>query len=160
MISISTENLAQLLPVAVQWVAAKEQVALENGIALTTDQAADAAAAGVRRPEAIRIFRVAQIPLPKHPILKAAVDTAGLISPRTAAIAFRYGIFVKSAFVQHREVIVHEMVHTAQYENLGGISPFLEQYLSQCLAVGYHQAPLEAAAAATAARICQTSTPA
>ncbi len=157
MISISTQNLQQLLPIAEEWVSAKEQVALQNGIPLTLDQLVDARAAGVRQPESIRIFRVPQIPIPKHPILKAAVDAAGLISPRTAAIAFRYGLFVKSALAQRREVLVHEMVHTAQYERLGGIPAFLEQYLSECLAVGYHRAPLEMAAAETAASICRVA---
>ncbi|MBC2710185.1 MAG: hypothetical protein HGJ94_04035 [Desulfosarcina sp.] len=156
MISISTENLQQLMPIAAQWVSAKEQVALENGVPLTPDQLSDAKAAGVRHPEKIRVFRVAQIPYPKHPILKAATDATRLISDHTAGIAFRYGIFIKSEFSSNRILLAHELAHIAQYEKLGGISPFLQQYLSECLDYGYDHAPLEKEAAGIANRICQS----
>ena len=40
-------------------------------------------------------------------------------------------------------MVVHELGHTAQYERLGGFEPFLRQYLSQCLTIGYPEAPME-----------------
>ncbi|WP_054697274.1 hypothetical protein [Desulfosarcina cetonica] len=87
MITISTENLQQIIPTAAAWVAAKEQVAMENGDPLTSVQIADAVAAGVQHPDRIRIFAVAQIPFPKHPILKATMDLTHLISEHTLGIA-------------------------------------------------------------------------
>jgi hypothetical protein len=44
-------------------------------------------------------------------------------------------------------------VHTAQYERLGGIEPFLRQYLRECLTIGYPEAPLEQEAIATIASL-------
>ena len=40
-------------------------------------------------------------------------------------------------------MIAHELVHVAQYERLGGIEPFLRQYLRECLTVGYDESALE-----------------
>ncbi|MHC4738483.1 MAG: hypothetical protein ACYS9Y_06230 [Planctomycetota bacterium] len=40
-------------------------------------------------------------------------------------------------------VIVHELVHTSQYEKLGGFLPFLQKYLHQCVTIGYPTTPLE-----------------
>jgi hypothetical protein len=45
------------------------------------------------------------------------------------------------------------LVHTAQYERLGGIEPFLRRYLYECATVGYTNSTMESEAAATAARI-------
>ena len=41
------------------------------------------------------------------------------------------------------DVIRHELVHVAQYQQLGGIGPFMERYLVECLTCGYFDAPLE-----------------
>ena len=51
-------------------------------------------------------------------------------------------------------LIVHELAHSAQYERLGGILPFLRRYLFECLTVGYAAAPLEVEAIAVTARVC------
>jgi hypothetical protein len=51
-------------------------------------------------------------------------------------------------------LIVHELVHVAQYETLGGILPFLRKYLFECLTMGYAASPLELEAIAVAARVC------
>jgi hypothetical protein len=51
-------------------------------------------------------------------------------------------------------LIAHELVHAAQYERLGGILPFLRQYLVECLTIGYANAPMELEAAEMAARVC------
>lgn len=153
MITVSEDNLTQLIPLASQWAAAKERVALENGAPLQPEELVDARFVGVRHPEKIRVFRVAQIPYPKHPILKAATDATGLINARTAGIAFQYGIFIRSEFSSDRAVLAHELAHTAQYEALGGIPTFLEQYLKECFTFGYEDAPLEKAASEIARRL-------
>lgn len=155
MITITMENLQQIIPVAAAWVAAKEQVAMENGNPLTAIQITDAIAAGVQYPERIRLFVVAQIPFPKHPILKAAMDLARLISEHTLGIAFRYGIFIRRDRLADRSLLIHEMVHTAQYERVGGIPAYLEQYLTECLTYGIADAPLEKAAVEASGRLCQ-----
>ena len=49
---------------------------------------------------------------------------------------------------------MHELAHTAQYERLGGILPFLREYLFECLTSGYSEAPMEQEANEVAARVC------
>ena len=51
--------------------------------------------------------------------------------------------------------IAHELAHTEQYERLGGIEPFLRQYLSECLTIGYPAAPMEQEAIAAARRLAR-----
>jgi len=38
---------------------------------------------------------------------------------------------------------VHELVHTHQYERLGGIEPYLRQYLTERQTFNYPNNPLE-----------------
>ena len=50
--------------------------------------------------------------------------------------------------------MAHELVHTTQYERLGGIEAFLRPYLLECLsAPGYPHGPMEQEAITTAARL-------
>ena len=103
----------------------------------------DAKSVGVKYPERVRIYEVSQIPIPKHPILKAAAEVTQLISPATIGISLRYGIFIHNNFSKDRYIIVHELVHTMQCEKIGGFSPFLRKYLWECIEIGYPEAPLE-----------------
>ena len=91
---ISPEQFENILPLAVQWAEAKEKVILEHGTALSPRCIEDAKSVGVKYPEKVRIYEVPQIPIPKHPILKAAAEETQLISPATIGIALRYGIFI------------------------------------------------------------------
>jgi hypothetical protein len=59
-------------------------------------------------------------------------------------MSLRYGIFIRSDCWGDRQLVIHELAHTAQYERLGGIWPFLKLYLSECLVTpGYPFGPLE-----------------
>jgi hypothetical protein len=84
---------------------------------------------GVKYPERVRIYEVAQIPIPKHPILKAAAEATQLISPETIGISLWYGIFIHNNFSNDRYTIVHELAPTMQCEKAGGLYPFLKKYL-------------------------------
>jgi hypothetical protein len=79
---------------------------------------------------------------------------AGFFTDRTEGLAIGYGIFIKSNRWQDRRLIVYELVHVSQYERLGGISQFLQQYVTECLTDGYDGGPLESEARETTARIC------
>ena len=98
---------------------------------------------GVIHPERVKIFVVPQIPIPKHPVLKAAAEATQLITPSTVGLALRYGIFIHSNFSDNRRLIVHELVHTSQYEKLSGFLSFLRKYLMECVTIGYPEAPME-----------------
>ena len=109
---------------------------------------------GVKYPERIRIYEISQIPIPKHPLLGAAAEATQLILPATMGISWRYGIFIHNNFSNDRYTIVHELVHTMQYEKLGGFDSFLNKYLMECITVGYPEAPMEQQTIRLADKIC------
>src|SRR6266487_3970556 len=60
-----------------------------------------------------------------------------------SGVTFRFVIYIKKDFWNQRSLVVHELSHTMQYERLGGFKPFLEQYLNECITVGYPNGSLE-----------------
>ena len=154
MIKLTSDQFIFVLPLAAEWAEAKEQVVLKNGVPLSDSQMDDARRVGVIHPEKVRIFEVPQIPLPKHPVLKAAAEETQLITPSTVGLTVRYGIFIHSDFSDDRYLMVHELVHTSQYEKLGGFLPFFRKYLLQLINIGYPEAPMEQEAIKTAEKIC------
>ena len=132
-----------ILPFAVRWAQRSEARILREGVALCEPNLSDARLMGVEHPERIRLLRVVGIPLPGNPVLMFAARITGLLSPHTAGMALRYGIFVRKDCWGDRRLIAHECVHTAQYERLGGFRGFLSCYLRECLEIGYPAAPME-----------------
>lgn len=150
----SAGQIDDLLPLAAEWAMEQERRVLCEGVPLSKDELADARAIGVRNPERVRLLRVDTIPLPAHPMLKAAAASMNFITAAPRGLALENGIFVRTDQWRNRELIAHELVHTAQYQRLGGVVPFLQTYIAQCASVGYHHAPLELEATATAERVC------
>lgn len=150
---MNPEQFEALLPLAIEWVEQQETHILASGAGLTELQMNDARMVGVVHPERVRVLAVDAIPLPTHPALKAASEAVGLMSPHTVGLANRYGIYLRSAHVKDRLLLVHELVHTAQYERFGSIAAFLRQYLQECLSVGYPAAALEQEAILTSERL-------
>jgi hypothetical protein len=148
------DQLEQLLPLAVQWAAEQERRVLCEGVRLSEVEMADARAIGVRNPERVRLLRVQSVPVPVHPMLRAAAASINFLTAAPRGLALNYGIFLRADHWRDRALIAHELVHTAQYQRLGGILPFLQTYIYQCATVGYPNAPLETEAIATAARVC------
>jgi hypothetical protein len=144
-----------LLPLACQWAAEQEQIILTSGDFLSPEQVADARLVGVTHPERVRLLHVPAIPLPEHPALRQAADATQLISPLTGGLTLRYGIFIREDCRSDRSMVVHELGHTAQYERVGGFTPFLRQYLFECLTIGYPEAPMEQEVISLTARICR-----
>jgi hypothetical protein len=103
----------------------------------------DARSVGVARPERVRLLNVPAIPMPEHSILRLAGEATGMMSSSTAGLTLRYGIFIRSDLANDRALIVHELVHTGQYERCGSVAGFLNQYLHECLTIGYPAAPME-----------------
>jgi len=145
-------ELPRLLPRVLDWVEAEEKCALDLGTALLPAALDDARAAGVRTPESIRVCVVPEIPQPGNPRIKQLAAELGLITPRTVAITFGFGIFVRTEQASDRETLVHECVHVAQYEKLG-VEGFLMQYVVQIFKNGYDSAPMEREAREAALRI-------
>lgn len=151
---ISREEFQVLMPLACEWAAEQERIILRDGAPLSAAQTADAASAGVKHPEKVRLLKVAHIPAPENPALRDAASAVQLISPHTAGLTLRYGIFIRADCWDDRRLIFHELVHTSQYERLGGFQEFLRQYLFECITLGYPAAPMEQEAVSTTARLC------
>ena len=69
MIQILPEQFENILPLAVQWAETKEKVILEHGTVLSPQYVQDAKSVGLKYPDRVRVYKVPQIPIPKHPIL-------------------------------------------------------------------------------------------
>ena len=151
---ITQEQFKILLPLACTWAEEQEGIILRDGALLSPAQIADAKTIGVVHLERVRLLRVPSIPMPVHPVLRAAADATKLISPDTAGLTLRYGIFIRSDYWGARPLVFHELVHTSQYERLGGFQQFLQQYLYECITIGYPAAPMEQEAVTTTARLC------
>src|SRR5438874_308331 len=154
---ITPEQFRALLPLASAWAEEQERIIRCDGIALTAAQIEDAKRVGVILPERVRLRVVDEIPLPEQENLRAAAEMTGLISPLTAGLTLRYGIFVQSESWGERRLVVHELAHVAQYERFGGFRPFLEQYLYECITIGYPAAPLELEAKRIEKELCHES---
>jgi hypothetical protein len=154
MIEITPKQFIFILPLAIEWAEAKEKVVLEHGIPLSNSQIEDAKRVGVIQPEKVKILKVPQIPSPKHPILKSASEAIQFITPSTVGLTLRYGIFIHSDFFGDRRLIVRELVHTSQYEKLGGFLPFFRKYFLELIKIGYPKAPMEQEAIKMSEKIC------
>ena len=148
------DQLEELLPLAAQWATEQERRVLCEGVRLSEIEMADAKAIGVRNPERVRLLRVQTIPVPAHPMLRSAAASINFLAAAPRGLALEYAIFVRADHWRDRALIAHELVHTAQYQRLGGILPFLQTYICQCATVGYPNAALELEAIATAERVC------
>ena len=148
------DQLEELLPLAAQWATTQQQRVLCEGVPLSKHELADAKAIGVQDPERVRLLRVEAVPVPADPTLRAAAASINFLTAAPRGLALNYGIFVRNDHWRDRTLIAHELVHTAQFQRLGGILPFLQTYIFQCATVGYSNAPLELEAVATAARVC------
>ena len=152
---ILLEQFETLLPLASEWAERQEEHILARGTPLSDSELSDAGQIGVQQPERVRLLRVDSIPMPEHPALQVAAEITGLSTPHTAGQTLRHGIFIRSDCWGDRNLVVHELVHTAQYERLGGIEEFLRKYLYECITIGYPEAPMEQEAITTQQRICQ-----
>jgi hypothetical protein len=148
------DRFETLLPLAAEWASEQERRILRDGVPLSEQEIVDAKAVGVQNPHHIRLLRVDAIPFPAHPMLKLARAAISLLASSPRGLTLQHGIFVRSDCWRDRSLIVHELVHTAQYERLGGIVPFLRKYLFECATIGYREAPMEQEANAIAARVC------
>ena len=143
-----------ILPSARAWITRHERRILELGIPLSAAQIADAKAVGVIEPERVRLLTVPVVPMPLASLARFARPLVGTNFEQTSGLTARYGIYLRKEVADDRQLIAHELTHTAQYERLGGIQPFLRRYLTECLTSGYYTAPLEEEARRVAAEVC------
>lgn len=143
-VSMTPDNWTEILiPEAVSWMKLQEDFILRNGIELTEDQKIDAYLIGIKQIEKIRLLKVDQIPYPKDQMLIDAMKIVGILSSTIIGCTFGHGIVIKSSHWSSKQLIIHELTHTLQYERFEGIENFLPEYVNQCLFFGYKNAPLE-----------------
>lgn len=145
------------LPLAVFWVRKHERRILRIGRPLSTSEREDACRVGVADPDRVRVLDLAAIPTPTDGMLGwfARLVRFPLFEP--SGMALGHGIYLTDEVDEDRMILVHELVHVYQYEQMGGPRQFLRDYLSQCLTKGYDHAPLEHEANEVAAEICGTA---
>lgn len=150
--------IRSLLPVGVLtaavWVRMRERKILRTGVTLESAQLEAARLAGVLRPERVRLLCVQEIEVFDHPLLMPLRVAVPKVFAQTAGLTLRYGILIRADYWGNHRLVVHELVHTGQYERLGGIVPFLRLYLQECVSPGYPLGPLEQEAIQVARRIC------
>ncbi len=130
------------LPLAARWVEAQEKRILAEGVPLSETEKQWAAKVGVREVDRVRLLYVSVVPLPGSPLINRISDLLRYpLAP--VGLAARYGIFLQSNSRNDPSLLVHELVHVAQYERLGSVRAFLHQYLEQCLSSGYWNAAME-----------------
>ncbi len=139
-----------ILPIASGWIAQQERRILTSGVPLDSAQMADARALGLSNAARVRLLRVKRVPLPGGAFARAFASLTDVFPGETAGLTAQYGIFVRADRWNDRHLILHELAHTRQYEELGGIRPFLRQYLHECMTDGYFFAALEVEARAVA----------
>ncbi len=129
-----------IAPATARWAADQERHILAKGQPLAREALSFALELEISDPEDIRVLEVKSIPLPApRPLVKLAARW-GLPAFEPAGMALGRGIYLLD---RDSRILRHELVHVAQYQRLGGIEPFMRQYLTECLLHGYFDAPLE-----------------
>ena len=129
-----------IAPATARWAADQERHILAEGQPLNHEALAFALELEITKPESIRVLEVKSVPLPApRPLVKLATRW-GIPVFEPAGMALGRGIYLLDG---HSRILRHELVHVAQYERLGGIEPFMRQYLTECLVHGYLDSPLE-----------------
>lgn len=131
------------LPWVTWWAWRMERRVLREGRPLSDAEAAAAAAVGVRQPERIRLTVVPEVPMPGFRWMQRLAARFGFDGSGTSGMALRYGILVRAGSDGNAQLLLHECVHTAQYERIGSLCGFLRRYLVECLRDGYAHSALE-----------------
>ena len=150
---ITPEIIEENLPKVVRWVTEMEKTILQDGQPLSPQNRRDAEEIGVHRIDDVRVIVLDSIPRPGDATLRQLAEEAGLIIDGSDGMTFGHGIVIKSGS-NDRKVIAHELVHVRQNETLGGIEPFLKEYVKEVVfPPGYPNGPLEQEAIMLAAYV-------
>ena len=145
---INQQELNLLIEAASTWIEEQEAYILENGTPLSQAIIDDYNnLLPIKGIEKIRVMVVDKIQLPTNDILRKAMTQFGFIGGNSNGTAFglscRYGIFLNTYSQDNTKILIHELTHTMQYERVGGIRPFLRQYIQECIEPGYPLGSLE-----------------
>ena len=128
---IDQEKFAYLLPLALQWAKAQEEMILRRGVPLGPAFCADAQRVGVQDCARVRVLIVERMVLPENPELAEAARRGHIITEASRGAVVGHGIIIRADCWGEREVMVHQLAHVAQCERSGGLELFLKEYLGQ-----------------------------
>jgi hypothetical protein len=126
---IDQATFEHLLRLACQWAQAQERLILATGTSLGPQHMADARRVGIRDCERVKVLVVDRIPLPENKDLADAARRTQTITDASRGVAIGHGIIIRADCWGDRELLLHQLVHVAQYERSGGIEQWVGQYL-------------------------------
>ena len=144
--------MQQIAPAAIRWAQSRSEEAVAQGAPLSPRLVEIARQVGVRHPDRVRIQVVDRIELPDEPTLKAAAAEVGLVPASAGGMTLGYGIVIVRGEESGLRLLSHELRHVAQYEEAGGIGPFLARHIPDLMRYGYRDSPYERDARAHEAR--------
>ncbi|WP_297511114.1 hypothetical protein [Flavobacterium sp.] len=143
MIKVDEKGIQKLLPQIVDWIESQENYIIGHGRDLTVEECALAKTIGIQNYDIIKVLESPNLPVPQNEVLRVLSAQIGLLTPHTAGVCFRYGIYIHENALNKNEILIHELVHTLQYERLGSVNHFIRRYLNECLTIGYSKSQLE-----------------
>ncbi len=141
------------LPFAWWWLRKNEKIALRLGRELNEEELRWAEQLEIIHPHKIRVLNVTRMPSPVPEWVERFMQRRGFPVGNAVGMCMHYGIYVVEKYSHSKTLLAHEMVHTHQFERLGGGWHFLREYLYQTLLLGYINAPLENEADAKAQQV-------
>ena len=136
-------DIAAVSGLAADWAESYASQAIAHGTPLGDAQVAVARTVGVRDPARVRIYVVDELPAPKDPVLVAAAGRIGLMPQAASGMTLGYAVLLKRGAQDDARLLSHELRHVAQYEEKGGIRPFLAVHIPQLMQFGYEDSPFE-----------------
>ena len=128
---IDQEAFEHLLALACEWAMAQEQIILARGASLGSQHTDDARRAGVQDCSRIKVLVVDRIPMPENEQLAEAARRAQIITTATRGAAFGYGIIIRADCWGDRELLLHQLVHVAQYERNHDLDACIKEYVRE-----------------------------
>ena len=122
---IDKEKFEALLPFALEWAKTQEKFVLEHGASLNPQLMADARLAGVKDCDRVRILVVDRIPVPELGELAEVARKTRILTEETRCTGFGHAIIVRADAWGDREILLHNLVHIAQCERVGGLEQWV-----------------------------------
>jgi hypothetical protein len=136
------KDLRALVPQVAQWARNHHDRIQDKGVELNDAGMELARSVGVAEPERIRVMLVDNIPFQEDPVVFSLAKSVGMLSGQVQGLTLGHALYIVKGHESAR-LYSHEFRHIHQYEVLGSIGAFMEEYLEQVVRFGYHQAPLE-----------------
>ena len=135
-------ELETLLPLAIKWAQAHNEIVQQKGTPLTPEQIDIAKQVGVTHTGKVRILEVEKIPFPENEKLNEATTRIGFLSDEMKGLTLGHSVYILRGH-NSNHLLSHELRHVYHYEVFGSIPEFLVEYLKQIVLVGYENSPLE-----------------